>query len=59
MALARTRDFVTPDELGGVCVYRCQIKKLCELGLLEKVAYGRYRLGPAAPLTDADRRIAA
>lgn len=59
MALARTRDFVTPDELGGVCVYRCQISKLCALGLLEKVAYGRYRLGPAARPEDDDLGIAA
>jgi hypothetical protein len=48
VALAKTQPFVTPDDLGGVCVYRCQIKKLCTLGLLERVAYGRYRLGPHA-----------
>lgn len=46
VALAQRREIVTPDDLGGVCVYRCQIKKLCGLGLLEKVSYGRYRLGP-------------
>ncbi len=50
---------VTPDDLGGVCVYRCQIKKLCELGLLEKVAYGQYRLGPAAMIDASNPDILA
>jgi len=59
VALARTREFVTPDQLGGVCVYRCQIAKLCALGLLEKVAYGRYRLGPAVTTDPEEREIAA
>ena len=39
---------VSPDDLGGVCVYRCQIKKLCDAGLLIRVSYGRYEIGPAA-----------
>jgi len=36
---------VTADQLGGVCVYRCQLKKLCEAGLLVRVGHGRYQIG--------------
>lgn len=59
VALAQSREFVTPDDLGGVCVYRCQIKKLCQQGLLEKIRYGRYRLGPNAPASECGRAQAA
>ena len=59
VALGRTQEIVTPDDLGGVCVYRCQIRKLCDLGPLEKVAYGRYRLGPAAAPVMPERELAA
>ena len=48
MALVRALGTVSPDDLGGVCVYRCQIKKLCDAGLLTRVSYGRYEIGPAA-----------
>ena len=48
MALVRALGTVSPDDLGGVCVYRCQIKKLCNAGLLTRVSYGRYEIGPAA-----------
>jgi hypothetical protein len=48
VALARVLGTVSPDDLGGVCVYRCQIKKLCDAGLLKRVSYGRYEIGPAA-----------
>ena len=48
MALARVLGAVSPDDLGGVCVYRCQIKKLWDAGLLKRVSYGRYEIGPAA-----------
>ena len=48
MALARALGTVSPDDLGGVCVYRCQIKKLCDAALLVRVSYGRYEIGPAA-----------
>ena len=50
VALARKLGTVSPDDLGGVCVYRCQIKKLCDAGLLIRVSYGRYEIGPAADL---------
>ena len=50
VALARVLGTVSPDDLGGVCVYRCQIKKLCDAGLLIRVSYGRYEIGPAADL---------
>ncbi len=46
MALVRKLGTVSPDDLGGVCVYRCQIKKLCNAGLLTRVSYGRYQIGP-------------
>ena len=48
MALVRALGTVSPGDLGGVCVYRCQIKKLCDAGLLIRVSYGRYVIGPSA-----------
>lgn len=48
VALVQALGTVSPDDLGGVCVYRCQIKKLCDAGLLRRVSYGRYEIGPAA-----------
>lgn len=43
---------VTTDQLGGVCVYRCQLKRLCDAGLLSRVGHGRYVLGPNANIAD-------
>jgi hypothetical protein len=44
-----------------VCVYRCQIKKLCDDGLLTRVGYGRYQIGPVAcagaPVRTLDRAV--
>jgi hypothetical protein len=48
VALVRALGTVSPDDLGGVCVYRCQIKKLCDAGIMTRVSYGRYEIGPAA-----------
>lgn len=48
MALAQALGTVSPDDLASVCVYRCQIRKLCDAGLLTRVSYGRYEVGPAA-----------
>ena len=36
VALARRQSIVTPDDLGGVCVYRCQVSKLCDLELWKR-----------------------
>jgi SAM-dependent methyltransferase len=66
VALVRALGTVSPDDLRGACVYRCQIKKLCEAGLLTRVSYGRYKIGPAAhrllgsqPTTDEHHRAEA
>ena len=48
MALVQALGTVSPDDLRGVCVYRCQIKKLCYARLLTRIGYGRYEIGPAA-----------
>lgn len=48
VALAQVLGTASPDNLGGVCVDRCQIKQLCGAGLLVRVSYGRYQIGPAA-----------
>ena len=50
IALVRQLGTVSADDLGGVCVYRCQLKKLCDAGLLTRVSYGRYQIGLAAEL---------
>ena len=61
MALVLKLGIVSPDDLGGVCVYRCQIKKLCDDGLLMRVGYGRYQIGPVAcagaPVRTPDRSV--
>ena len=66
MVLVRALGTVSPDDLRGACVYRCQIKKLCEAGFLKRVSYGRYEIGPAAnrllgsqPTTDEHHRAEA
>ncbi len=50
ISLVRQLGTVSPDDLHGVCVYRCQLAKLCGAGLLTRVSYGRYQIGPAAEL---------
>jgi len=50
VALSRELGTVTANQLGGVCVFRCQLKKRCEAGFLVRFGYGRYQIGPnAAP----------
>lgn len=43
VALARERGEVRTKDLTDMGVHRCYLTKMCEEGLLIKVAYGRYR----------------
>jgi hypothetical protein len=45
LALALERGIVRTRDLTAIGVPRCYLAKMCAEGLLEKVGYGRYRLG--------------
>ncbi len=44
VALARERGEVRTAELSAIGIPRCYLSRMCEEGLLVKVAYGRYRV---------------
>ncbi|NTH12022.1 type IV toxin-antitoxin system AbiEi family antitoxin domain-containing protein [Agrobacterium rhizogenes] len=43
VALAREKGEVRTKDLTDIGVHRCYLARMCEEGLLIKVAYGRYR----------------